>query len=493
MSGNNSEIILAGRLYISAKLAGELTGYTSDYIGQLSRAGKIQGKILGRTRFVDKESLLSYLRETDELSSAEKEKKLSKITSGTASYDITDTVSDTQLPPLSKEKYREPSPELSSAWGEVSYSVEADTRRGIGEDASPASKTASSAGNHNAHNAHGVHISPKEILTTMRAESAEPAARAVQLAPSRLLPSGMGHALLAQIASLVTGITLITAGSALFAVSIENTPIAGMLAGTEKRMFYAVESDTNDSARFANVLARAVMNTAMFGDTMHYSATAFRVSAATVAAVHELSAEESPKASRIAVESVFLGDYTIRDKLGSFGRAVRSLFNKSALTVYRTLASLFNTSAPAADTSGLAQYDGIESSSISDTDGDTESALAELSYDDEKISLAEPVDDKLPAERSRASDASASVYASAEPVVIEKRIFEQPIFNISGVSEELLTERLQVLDNKLTSKLNELSAREAGNTTVIHQNIAQSQRIDTLKNVTITNLTVSSV
>ncbi|NTV44890.1 MAG: helix-turn-helix domain-containing protein [Candidatus Yonathbacteria bacterium] len=54
---------IEGRTHVSSSCAAELTGYTNDYIGQLCRAGKVKGVIVGRIRFVDKESLLAYAEE----------------------------------------------------------------------------------------------------------------------------------------------------------------------------------------------------------------------------------------------------------------------------------------------------------------------------------------------------------------------------------------------------------------------------------------------
>src|SRR3989344_3059644 len=51
------DIFGTGKEYISASRAGKLTDYTSDYIGQLCRAGRITGKLIGRTWFVDLEAL----------------------------------------------------------------------------------------------------------------------------------------------------------------------------------------------------------------------------------------------------------------------------------------------------------------------------------------------------------------------------------------------------------------------------------------------------
>ena len=55
-----NEIIIEGKIFISARQAAEITKYATDYIGQLSRAGKINARMIGRTWFVDQQSLLNY-------------------------------------------------------------------------------------------------------------------------------------------------------------------------------------------------------------------------------------------------------------------------------------------------------------------------------------------------------------------------------------------------------------------------------------------------
>ncbi len=46
--------------YLSAKDAGKLTGYTTDYIGQLCRSGKLDCKRIGRVWYVSEKSILEY-------------------------------------------------------------------------------------------------------------------------------------------------------------------------------------------------------------------------------------------------------------------------------------------------------------------------------------------------------------------------------------------------------------------------------------------------
>ena len=55
-----SPILFDGKEYISASRASQKIGYASDYIGQLCRAKKIPGKLIGRTWYVDFASLVEH-------------------------------------------------------------------------------------------------------------------------------------------------------------------------------------------------------------------------------------------------------------------------------------------------------------------------------------------------------------------------------------------------------------------------------------------------
>jgi len=46
---------------ISTKDAGKLSGYTSDYLSRLARSGKIVGKRIGHSWFIDQQSLSKFL------------------------------------------------------------------------------------------------------------------------------------------------------------------------------------------------------------------------------------------------------------------------------------------------------------------------------------------------------------------------------------------------------------------------------------------------
>ncbi|MBT3282633.1 hypothetical protein HON59_01375 [bacterium] len=50
-----NELIFAGNKYISSKRAGKLTGYTTDYIGQMCRGGKMDCRLVGRNWYINEE------------------------------------------------------------------------------------------------------------------------------------------------------------------------------------------------------------------------------------------------------------------------------------------------------------------------------------------------------------------------------------------------------------------------------------------------------
>ena len=55
-----NSLILQDKNYISARRVQELFGYSSDYVGQLCRLGKIEAKMIGRTWFVTEKSIIDH-------------------------------------------------------------------------------------------------------------------------------------------------------------------------------------------------------------------------------------------------------------------------------------------------------------------------------------------------------------------------------------------------------------------------------------------------
>jgi hypothetical protein len=59
------DLFLDEKMFISVKRASQETGYSQDYIGQLSRKGKIPAKLVGRSWFVNIDSLRSHKKSVE--------------------------------------------------------------------------------------------------------------------------------------------------------------------------------------------------------------------------------------------------------------------------------------------------------------------------------------------------------------------------------------------------------------------------------------------
>jgi outer membrane biosynthesis protein TonB len=55
------ELEISGKRYISTRRAAREHGYHSDYMGQLIRGGKVAGQKVGRSWYIDEQSLAAYL------------------------------------------------------------------------------------------------------------------------------------------------------------------------------------------------------------------------------------------------------------------------------------------------------------------------------------------------------------------------------------------------------------------------------------------------
>jgi len=53
-------VLLEGKTYISSRRAAEIAGYSTDYVGQLCRAGKVDCRVVGRAWFVTEESIVRH-------------------------------------------------------------------------------------------------------------------------------------------------------------------------------------------------------------------------------------------------------------------------------------------------------------------------------------------------------------------------------------------------------------------------------------------------
>ena len=55
-----NHLLIDGKKYLSTREASRITGYSSDYIGQLSRTKKIDSKLIGRAWYIEEKSLIKY-------------------------------------------------------------------------------------------------------------------------------------------------------------------------------------------------------------------------------------------------------------------------------------------------------------------------------------------------------------------------------------------------------------------------------------------------
>lgn len=72
---------IQGKKYISAKRVKQLFGYSSDYVGQLCRAEKLDCKMVGRSWFVNEDSIIEYKSSISEQVKEKNNEKRKKIKS----------------------------------------------------------------------------------------------------------------------------------------------------------------------------------------------------------------------------------------------------------------------------------------------------------------------------------------------------------------------------------------------------------------------------
>lgn len=87
-----NSLILQDKNYISARRVQELFGYSSDYVGQLCRSGKIEAKMIGRSWFVTEKSIIDHklsVNESAKDKNREKRKLAKKIYKDSVAIDST--------------------------------------------------------------------------------------------------------------------------------------------------------------------------------------------------------------------------------------------------------------------------------------------------------------------------------------------------------------------------------------------------------------------
>ncbi|PCI28012.1 hypothetical protein COB55_04685, partial [Candidatus Wolfebacteria bacterium] len=97
------ELNLGGKRYISSKRAAQITSYTSDYIGQLCRAGKLECTRVGRSWFVSEDSMNKHVEGQNSSSSPKRDIPQSQSRSSEFTYS-----SESDLPLMPEVKKSTP-------------------------------------------------------------------------------------------------------------------------------------------------------------------------------------------------------------------------------------------------------------------------------------------------------------------------------------------------------------------------------------------------
>ncbi|MBV22007.1 MAG: hypothetical protein CMI57_00715, partial [Parcubacteria group bacterium] len=59
----DNELLFNNKKYFSSGYAGKISGYTNDYVARLARQGKVSGRMVGRTWYVEEKSLNDFVEQ----------------------------------------------------------------------------------------------------------------------------------------------------------------------------------------------------------------------------------------------------------------------------------------------------------------------------------------------------------------------------------------------------------------------------------------------
>ena len=93
--------------------------------------------------------------------------------------------------------------------------------------------------------------------------------------------------------------------------------------------------------------------------------------------------------------------------------------------------------------------------------------------------------------RSQASSTQPIVYQTVNQPVVERVIERQRVVAEGGITEAALSDRLNLLENKLRSLIFSQSSQQSARTSAVYNAVALSQRIDNLSGTNISNPTIT--
>jgi len=399
----SDEILIEGKRFVSAKKASSLTGYTHDYIGQISRAGKIQGKLIGRTRFVDIEALYEF-------------KNLS-YGSDSRYINSNSLQQEETLPPLQK-KSALAEEKILRAWGEVEYETTEDNTEDNKEN-----DIADIYENTKDNKELNTGLSDKISLKIPRKSNY------LNLSTTLLKKTGVS----------LLGVTMILFGGSVFYGDV--------------------------SSKISDVF----LNTSFLSSSISYSQTPDFVKETFNDKKDDHSKSDDDKKS------------LINKQIAAVSRS-NSYINNAAAWTYEIINKFFS------KTRDLA-IEGITRPIVIKKD-DTETLSLSEDKDNEENSLTAEQAFLIRQELKEIKEKGLVV---EKPQIITKTITKTPIINIYGVDEQTLEDKLNELNNKLLSLINNVSARSSTQADNVFKAVSISQKIDKLTNTTATNLTVSGV
>lgn len=437
----SDEIILDGKKYISSRRAGEITRYTNDYIGQLCRAGKVEGKLIGRIRFVEESSLLAYKQMLD---SGVKE-GLPQTHETAPIKDPAQTVSDPYFPLLKKsgldlkeEEVSEAKKTVDDLWGKISYTNE------------PAQASTKN--------------SPEKI------DAVNPAN--LPIIRGQFLPALFSKQIVSKIALTLFGVSLVAGAHA-----FSSDP---MLAKAGEEIFFSAKKEIALKEDELTLAIDAIANDARvaFSGTLKYR-TSFanenKISSSEDANVKKQALASTP----LALSGNMPAAVSFADEISGIVRTVVDITSRS---IYRTLSPFFEQTKRAIVRS-------LERTPEPTVVTEKPSTIPPLAAEQKQ----EQVIGTLQTELSNLKASLRSIGTNATPST--RIVYEKPITQITqiGLSDRELQIKLEQYNNKLVAMINDVASRGDTQSQNVYRAVSLSNKIDNLSKVTATNLTVSGV
>jgi hypothetical protein len=446
----NSELLIDGKKYISSKRSSHMGGYTIDYIGRLCREGKVVGKLVSRTWYVDEESLKDFLELIDKKKNLKKSFQ-SKI--GTEVYrtrNVTE-ISNTPILSFSSPKLFEVEPIKSTFSPLVIISEVAPLfpeligLRSLSQiNSSPESDVSLESADTNTTPTSIAEISKYKSFTTSDTDVSKSISKYFDLT------SGSRKILLKTVGSVLIALLLLTG-------FYYKNPSVALLA------------DKN----FASSIPRGFIRVAEFG-TAFFDANLANGFLNYPTELPSFSKKEFSNKDNLAATSNFHVSF-----LGSIQRFFSSYFS--------TLTSIFSPSGTSTSKTVATNDDVKIRASIEEIERTKTSLLSER--DTPVVAVGIPVTSSLP-KTTQVAVAPKALNVTGTTKIIERiinRILVPAPLATGGITREELDAKLQQLSNKFSSDITRVvggNTGTVGSLSSAFQAIALTSRIDQLSGVT---------